>query len=80
MIKHAAIKQNEIIYVGKRHHNCIAIMIECGLPKPITGEQGFVTDKGDFVSREEALKIAAANNQIIKKHGMSSELYSEDIY
>lgn len=80
MIKHSAIKQGGIVYVGKRHHNCIAVMIECGLPKPITGEQGFVTDKGEFVTREEALKIAVENNQIIKKHGIPSQLYSEDIY
>ncbi|MDQ3750807.1 MAG: hypothetical protein M3367_17580 [Acidobacteriota bacterium] len=80
MIKHAAIKQNGIIYVGKRHYNRIAVMIECGLPKPVTGEQGFVTEKGEFVTHEEALKIAVANNQIIKKHGSSSELYSEDPY
>ena len=79
-IKHAAIKQDGIVYVGKRHHNVIAIMIECGLPAPIRGVQGFVDNNGVFVDREEALKIAEAAGQIVKKHPPLYRLLSEDIY
>lgn len=44
-------------------------------------EQGFITNKGRFVSRKEALEIAKANNQI--KHDIGyepDELYSEMLY
>ena len=43
-------------------------------------EQGFITNKGRFVDRKEALEIAKANNQIRHKTGGSDELYSEDLY
>lgn len=55
-------------------------MIECGLPAPIRGEQGFVDDLGRFFNREDALIIATQCKQIIQKHGAKYELYSEDIY
>jgi hypothetical protein len=82
MIKHAAIRKDGIIYIGHRHPHCIRVMVECRVSKPVTkdAEQGFVTDEGVFVDRQEALKIAIENNQIITKHGAKDELYSEDLY
>ncbi len=80
MIKHAAIKFNNIVYVGKRHNHCIAIMVECGLPIPIRGIQGFVDNKGNFLDRKQALEIAQRCGQIKKKHHPKDELMSEDIY
>jgi hypothetical protein len=81
-IAHAAIKKDGIVYVGKRHHNCIRTMADCGLSLPVTkgAIQGFVTDEGAFVDRKEAFVIASNANQIIEKHGGKDELYSEDIY
>lgn len=80
-IKHAACMRDGIVYVGKRHFNCIATMIECGLEAPIKmHEQGFITNTGRYVSREEALEIAKAAGQIIKKHNPQYQLLSEDIY
>lgn len=44
-------------------------------------EQGFITNKGRFVDRKEALAIAKANNQIICDIGYEpKELYSEMLY
>lgn len=43
--------------------------------------QGFYTNKGRLVSREEALVIAKANNQIVRYIGYNpDELYSEMLY
>lgn len=45
-------------------------------------EQGFIDQHGDFLSREEALIVARAANQIRVKSGDpdSDELFSEDLY
>lgn len=45
-------------------------------------EQGFLTNKGRFVGRKEAMKIAKAQNQVICLSGSpnSDILFSEDLY
>lgn len=45
-------------------------------------EQGFLTNKGRFVGRKEAMKIAKAQNQVIRLSGSSNSdiLFSEDLY
>ena len=45
-------------------------------------EQGFITNKGRFVDRKEAMKIAKAQNQVIRLSGSpnSNILFSEDLY
>lgn len=44
-------------------------------------EQGFLTNKGRFVDRKEALAIAKANNQIRYSIGYKPDkLYSEMLY
>lgn len=45
-------------------------------------EQGFLTNKGRFVSRKEAMEIAKAQNQVIRLSGSpnSDILFSEDLY
>lgn len=77
MIVQSAIIKDGIIYTGSRHHNIInsnpkGFFYNC--------EQGFITDKGNFVSREEALKIATECNQIIKRTGGGDILFSEDVW
>lgn len=44
--------------------------------------QGFIDNRGNFHTREEAFLIATAANQIIKKTGgdKSVQLFSEDLY
>lgn len=45
-------------------------------------EQGFLTNKGRFVNRNEAMEIAKEQNQIIRLSGSpnSDILFSEDLY
>lgn len=78
-IKHAAIRQGGIVYVGHRHFNCFAVMRECGISH-IGAEQGFIDGSGQFHSRAEALKIAEFHNQIIDKYPPYDKLMSEDMY
>jgi hypothetical protein len=42
--------------------------------------QGFVDNKGNFLTRKEALLIAEKENQIIRRCGGDVELYSENLY
>ena len=72
------------VYTGWRHCFIGLEMIQkgyCKKPYPGGSAQGFVTNTGRFVSREEALKIATdAKQKIIKKHGNPNLLYSEDVW
>lgn len=44
-------------------------------------EQGFVNTWGEFLTREEAWKVAVANNQILRRvGGDEGRLYSENLY
>lgn len=45
-------------------------------------EQGFMTNKGRFVNRKEAMKIAKEQNQILRLSGSPNPniLFSEDLY
>jgi hypothetical protein len=42
--------------------------------------QGFITNKGRFVNREEAFQIALKAGQINENAGVDRELFSEDLY
>lgn len=79
----AAIKQDGMVcFVPQpgRHHDVIRAMARAGIPIPIKGEQGFVTDEGQFVSRRLARGIAEMASQIVNKNGNPEELYSEDVW
>lgn len=43
-------------------------------------EQGFIDQKGEFLTREQAWKIAEAAGQIRQVTGKPGTLYSEDLY
>lgn len=75
MIQEAAIRKNGIIYTGKRHHLILNSAKPAGFLRD--GEQGFVTETGQFVSREEAAEIAFLCGQILTRKTM---LFSEDLY
>lgn len=80
----------DLIEIGYRHHdirNRFGDEISCS-PK----DQGFYTSKGRFVSREEAMEIAAGCGQVdhlsddrvfkpyIDTEGLFADLFSEDLY
>lgn len=79
------------VYVHIRHYLCHQLMSvrrEMIYPGDDTKRilmlqnqtQGFITNNNIFVDRKEALKIAIANNQIIKKYRPFDILMSEDLY
>jgi hypothetical protein len=79
MITAAAIRKDGIIYTGTRH--CFIIRDS----SPSFGffrnaEQGFVTDKGEFLNREEAAKYALEHGQIVGLKFNSKHLFSEDLW
>lgn len=61
-----------------RHHTLIHAMAERGDPKPINGEQGFITSAGRFVNREEAMSIAVEAGQVDATR--TGYLFSEDLW
>lgn len=63
-----------------RHHHVIHALAKNRAGEMSHGDQGFVTNTGRFVDREEGLAIAKSAGQIIKKNGNERELYSEDLW
>jgi hypothetical protein len=68
-----------------RHHHLFPYLINLlGYDESkkirLSGKQGFVDDKGEFYNRQDALDHANKYNQVKTKHGMKSELYSEDLW
>lgn len=78
----AAIQFNGKAYIGYRHatigHNMLRAGA-CKRPFPGGPAQGFFTSDGEFVSREEAMKIAKAAGQVGPEK-KSSMLFSEDLW
>jgi hypothetical protein len=75
----AAILRDGRAWTGIRHHLIMRQMVEELGPgiAPIDDPQGFVTDDGRFVEREEAAKIAFDAGQIQKPKKV---LFSEDVF
>lgn len=73
-----------IVFSGHRHGQCIYTKCAItGLRDAESGEneQGFLTSKNRFVSREEALEIALKQNQVIDHSQIrDNRLFSEDLY
>lgn len=79
MIVSSAMRKNGIIYTGFRHNDILNYAKPFGFLRD--AESGFITDKGIFVNRKEALIIAKENNQIIRRcGGDETELYSENLW
>jgi hypothetical protein len=67
-----------LIYCGLRHAN---ILWQSKAVSRNPYHQGFLTSKGRFVDRKEALKIALENDQVIDKAEIrGNRLFSEDLY
>lgn len=91
-IEAAAIKVDDVVWTVPqpgRHHDVVAfILAERPELQSVIGTQGFQTDAGRFVGREEALAIAKAADQIKPRAGFDGipyelhprELFSEDVW
>lgn len=73
-----------IVFCGHRHAQCIYTKYAItGLRDAESGEneQGFLTSKNRFVSRQEALQIALRENQVIDLSNVTGDrLFSENLY
>jgi hypothetical protein len=73
-----------LIYgIGRRgrHHHCIRYMSTIGRAGiGVVTDQGFVTTHGRYVNRYEGLRIAKAQNQLIRKTPPEYKLFSEDLW
>ena len=83
----AIIHNDGFIVAGVRHYDMVMNNMIRQLPeqyrKPVRmDQQGFLDQYGDFLTREDALKIAVKNGQIEPKTGNQdcTRLYSEDLY
>lgn len=79
MIVKSAIRKDGKIYTGFRHSDIFKNTLPLGCLSD--GEQGFITDKGEFVNRAEAYIIAKECNQIIRDLNTNDGLlYSEHLW
>lgn len=66
------------LYLGVRH--CDRFMHDAKTDQRYC-EQGFIDQFGEFLTRQEAWKVAVAANQIIRRvGGDEGRLYSENLY
>jgi hypothetical protein len=77
-------KHTRVVLCSVRHYDGI---IHMALNNYLTDHnpedwiQGFVDNKGNFLTREEAHKVASAANQIIRRCGGDEvRLFSENLY
>ena len=78
----AAIRQGKMVcFVERpgRHHDVIRQMAAAGIPIPINGEHGFITNEGVFVGRKLAKLIATRAGQMLGPRD-SDQLFSEDVW
>jgi len=79
----AAIKYKNLTYCGARHGDCFRMMFDSGLDPVVYKPQcvqGFIDQFNEFMTREEALKVAYAACQITNKSRPLHKLFSEDLY
>jgi hypothetical protein len=77
IIAAAAILKNGVVYTGRRHGEIIAANYKVVGHFKVEDTQGFVTDEGKFVNRQDAGIIAFNANQTKEHH---QTLYSEDLW
>ena len=73
---------NRVVVCGARHFDMVMHSVLEAVPswRKIREEQGFIDNRGVFHTREEALVIAKAADQLVGKHQPYSQLFSEDLY
>lgn len=82
-IDRVAIKWKGICHTAeppRRHHDVIREMAKRNFGPECMHNQGFMTDRGRFVDRKEALEIATKANQIKIKTSPKDKLFSEDLW
>ncbi len=82
-IESAAIRYKGETFIGRAHYNAWLLMT-AKYPEMVNSqegrEDGFMTNTGRFVNREEALKIAEKADELSVERGHEgSRLYSEDL-
>jgi hypothetical protein len=75
VIVKAAIKKGDQVYTGSRHH--LIIHEHRGMFKTKDSVQGFITDTGEFLNRQQASEHAFNCGQIKENVG---NLLSEDLW
>lgn len=75
----AAIRIGPCVYTGPHHATIIHYVSRCAGMKPVTGEQGFLTDAGRFVGRGEAAFVALRAGQADPAR-VGPYLMSEDLW
>lgn len=65
-----------------RHHDILHALAKNNFPTPTPESQGFLTNNGRFVTREEAVDIALSAGQISipKLTDPQNQLFSEDLW
>lgn len=80
----AAIRKDGAIITGARHFDQIMrdqINRSGGRTAWLNSEQGFIDQRGNFLTRKEAHAIATENEQIRRRCGGDAEtLFSENLY
>jgi hypothetical protein len=74
-----------LVVAGVRHydkimHKQISVIDEYYWSCKTTEEQGFLDNRGTFLTREEALEVALAAKQVLIKTNPKHLLFSEDLY
>ena len=71
----------EHIVLGVRHFDrLMSETIETMGINDLDFEEGFITNKGRYITRQEAMQLAIANNQIRRIVSDDIQLYSENLY
>lgn len=78
-VTQAAMLINGEVHVGERHGDIIHRLANEGFATPVQGDEGFVDEDGEFLTREEAAGRALHNGQI-RELRWGKQLYSEDLY
>ena len=69
------------IICGARHYDTIMRQaIRTSTQNWSNSEQGFIDDKGNYLTRQEAWVVADKAGQIIRKVATDGELFSENLY
>lgn len=66
------------VVTGLRHHHVIAHMASRGIKTPSSYPQGFVSSRGRFYERGEALRVAVESGQVAGS--FTDTLHSEDLW
>ena len=63
-----------------RHHHILDTTSRLSAAITFDGEQGFLTNEGQFLNREDAFALAKSNGQLLPGTLGGRELFSEDLW